>query len=132
MKRFVLAVLATILFGLTVSVGSTSAALRDVCANPNTANSTVCTDSVKADGSPLTEDPISGAHGTLIRVTRGVALVAGIAAIIIMLIAAIQYITSNGDSNNIKKAKETILYGLIGLVVIALAQSLIEYIVTKL
>lgn len=131
-RRLIFGVLALAIFSLVASTATTSAAIRDVCSNPNTANSTVCTDSLNSDGTPITNDPVAGAHGTLIRVTRAVAFVAGAVAVIILLVSAIQYITSNGDSNNIKKAKETILYCLIGIAVIVLAQSLVEYIVTKL
>lgn len=42
---------------------------------------------------------------------------AGVIALIMMLVGSIKYIYSRGDSNAIKSAKETIIYALVGLIV---------------
>ena len=47
--------------------------------------------------------------------------VAGIAAIIVIIIAGIMYTISGGDAGQTKAAKETILYAVVGLVVILMA-----------
>ena len=44
-----------------------------------------------------------------------------IIAVVVMIIGGITYMTSSGDAGKVKKAKDTILYGIIGLVVCALA-----------
>jgi hypothetical protein len=58
-------------------------------------------------------------------------LVVGIIAVIMIIIGGLKYIMSSGDSSNINSAKNTILYALIGLVVVALAQVLVRFVVTK-
>lgn len=47
--------------------------------------------------------------------------VAGAAAIIVIVIAGIFYSISQGDATKIKRAKEAILYALVGLVVVMVA-----------
>lgn len=58
-------------------------------------------------------------------------LIVGIIAVIMVIIGGLKYIISSGDSSNINSAKNTILYALIGLVVVALAQVLVRFVVTK-
>jgi hypothetical protein len=43
----------------------------------------------------------------------------------------LKYITSGGDSGNITGAKNTILYAIIGLVVVALAQIVVRFVLAK-
>jgi len=53
--------------------------------------------------------------------------VVGVAAVIMIIIGGLKYITSSGDSNNITSAKNTILYAIIGLVIVALAQFIVKF-----
>ncbi|MDZ7744458.1 MAG: pilin [Candidatus Saccharibacteria bacterium] len=59
-------------------------------------------------------------------------LVVGIAAVIMLIIGGFKYIISSGDSNNINSAKNTILYAIIGLVIAALAQVLVRFVLGRL
>ena len=42
--------------------------------------------------------------------------VLGLVCVVVMIIGGVNYMTSSGDAAKVKKAKDTILYGLIGLV----------------
>jgi hypothetical protein len=59
-----------------------------------------------------------------------ISLIAGIAAVIMIVVGGLKYITSNGDSSSTASAKNTILYAIIGLVVVALAQVIVRYVLT--
>lgn len=54
--------------------------------------------------------------------------VVGVAAVIMIIIGGLKYITSSGDSNNITSAKNTILYAIIGLIIVALAQFIVKFV----
>lgn len=56
----------------------------------------------------------------------------GAIAVIMIVIGGIKYATSNGDSNSIQSAKNTILYSVIGLVVAILGQAIILFVVNWL
>jgi hypothetical protein len=56
----------------------------------------------------------------------------GIVAVVMVLIGGFRYITSNGDSNQITSAKNTIIYALIGLVVAVLAQAVVAFVFNRL
>jgi hypothetical protein len=55
----------------------------------------------------------------------------GIISVIMIMVGAFKYITSGGDSGKVTSAKNTIVYALIGLVIAALAQVLVRYVLTQ-
>ena len=93
------------------------------CGTPGLSSSAVCTEH------NTTSNPIIG---TLKNIAIIVAYVAGAAAILLLLVGSFQFITSGGDSNKVSSAKNTIIYALVGLVVVALAAVIIEFVVSKL
>lgn len=58
-------------------------------------------------------------------------MVVGVIAVIMIIIGGLKYIMSSGDSNNITSAKNTILYAIIGLVIVAVAQILVIFVLNK-
>lgn len=59
-------------------------------------------------------------------------IVVGIVAVIMIIVGGFRYITSGGDSNNVSGAKNTIIYAIIGLVIVALAQFIVKFVLNKL
>lgn len=57
-----------------------------------------------------------------------VVAVAGTVALIFVFIGGISYMTSAGDPAKIKKAKDTILYSIIGLIIVALAFTITAFV----
>jgi hypothetical protein len=55
----------------------------------------------------------------------------GVVSVIMIIIGGFKYITSGGDSGNVTGAKNTILYAIIGLVVVALAQLIVKFVLGK-
>lgn len=51
---------------------------------------------------------------------------AGVIAVIMIVVAGIQYITSNGDSTKVVTAKYAIFYSAVGLVVVLLAFAIVN------
>jgi hypothetical protein len=58
-------------------------------------------------------------------------LVVGVVAVIMIIAGGFRYITSGGDSSKVGGAKNTIIYALIGLVVVALAQFIVQFVLNK-
>ncbi|MBA3758549.1 hypothetical protein H0X10_02865 [Candidatus Saccharibacteria bacterium] len=58
-------------------------------------------------------------------------LIVGVIAVIMIIIGGLKYITSGGDSSNVSGAKNTILYAIIGLVIVALAQVIVRFVLQK-
>ena len=58
-------------------------------------------------------------------------LIVGVISVIMIIIGGLKYITSGGDSGNVSGAKNTILYAIIGLVIVALAQVIVRFVLDK-
>lgn len=57
-------------------------------------------------------------------ILNAVYVVAGLVAVIYIVVAGIQYVTSNGNPEKAKKALHTIIYALCGLVIVLIAAAL--------
>lgn len=86
---------------------------------------------IKPVGDGETIDP--GAEGSkLTSILNAIIGSLGIVAVIVIVIGGILYMTSSGDAGKVKKAKDTILYGIIGLVICALAYAIVNFVISNL
>lgn len=58
--------------------------------------------------------------------------IVGVVAVIMVILGGLNFVTSGGDSQKAAKARSTILYALVGLVVVAMAQVLVHFVIDKL
>lgn len=58
-------------------------------------------------------------------------LVVGVISVIMIIIGGLKYITSGGEASNISGAKNTIIYAIVGLVIVALAQFIVHFVLGK-
>ncbi len=57
--------------------------------------------------------------------------VVGVIAVIMIIVGGLKYITSTGDSSKTESAKNTILYAVIGLVIVAVAQVIVIFVLDE-
>ena len=76
-------------------------------------------------------DPLTGSNGVIVKAANIIALVAGVAAVIILIIAGINFILSSGDAAKTGRARETIIYAAVGIAVIVLSRAIITFVVSK-
>ena len=69
---------------------------------------------------------------SVIGIINGVIGVLGLVAVVVIIIGGIQYMTSSGDAGKVKKAKDTILYGVIGLVICVLAFAIVNFVISNI
>lgn len=72
-------------------------------------------------------DPITGKTGILYKTSRIIALVAGLGAVVMIMIGGFMYMTANGDAGKASAAKSTITAAVIGLMVIILSEALVAF-----
>jgi len=56
--------------------------------------------------------------------------VVGVVSVIMIIIGGFRYITSGGESGGVTAAKNTIMYAIIGLVIVALAQVIVHFVLS--
>ena len=57
--------------------------------------------------------------------------VLGIVAVLFVVIGAAQYVTSQGDPGKTKKAKDTILYAILGVILATLAYAIVNFVLSN-
>ena len=84
------------------------------------------------DGSSGNCDDTTGGgtnlEGIMRKVIQVFSIIVGFVAVVMIIVGGIKYITSGGDSGNISGAKNTIVYAIIGLIIVALAQVLVHFV----
>lgn len=65
-------------------------------------------------------------------IVRFIFILLGAVAVIMIIVGGFQYATSQGDSNATAKAKNTILYAVIGLAVALFATAIVTFIINQL
>lgn len=58
-------------------------------------------------------------------------VIIGVIAVIMIMVGGLKYITSGGDAAGVSSAKNTILYAVVGLVVVAMAQIIVKFVLAK-
>ena len=70
--------------------------------------------------------------GKLQAILNWIFSIIGIVAVIMIILGGFTMMTSSGDPGKVKKGKDTILYGVIGLVVALLAVVIVNFVITNI
>ena len=108
--------LPVIAFGVTTLVADSTSAQLDLESGINSAKGTGAPDNV-------TED-----DGLIKKVVNLLLWAIGIISVIMIIIGGIRYAISNGDSNQVTAAKNTIMYAVIGLVIAIFAYAIVNFV----
>lgn len=55
----------------------------------------------------------------------------GIIAVIMIVVGGVRYTVSNGNASQVKEAKDTILYAVIGLIVAIMAYAIVNFVLSR-
>ncbi len=128
-KRFILIAVASLTLGVPMLVPAfASASIADnLCKGSNQAaagtNDISCGNAGQQGGNGLTSIAQN--------VTNIFSIVVGIVAVIMIIYGGFKYITSGGDSGNVSSAKNTLIYAIIGLIIVALAQIIVHFVINS-
>lgn len=125
--HFALGLGILITFALPAAALAYTGPLDSACQGNATA--TVCQDNQKSQS--LTDNSIYGPNGIITKAARLLSFIIGVTAVVMIMIAGLKFMTSQGDANQIASARNTALYAVIGLIVAALAQGIILFVLDK-
>ncbi len=97
----------------------------------DTAKSTVC-QSIDA-GADCGTTPNGSVDVTKVPTTivNVLSTVVGVVAVIMIIVGGFKIVTSGGDSNKVASGRSTVLYAVIGLIVVILARIIVNYVLTR-
>lgn len=67
-------------------------------------------------------------NGLIAKIINIISVIVGIIAVVMIIIGGFKYITSGGDSGKVSSAKNTIIYAIVGIVIVALAQFIVKFV----
>ena len=78
-------------------------------------------------------DTTSGANLTNLikKIINIFSVIIGVIAVIMIIVGGLKYITSGGESSNVSGAKNTIIYAIVGLIIVALAQFIVHFVLAN-
>jgi len=80
-------------------------------------------------GCPAPEKKVNDTVKTAINI---LSVVVGIASVIMIILAGFKFVTSSGAPEKVSSARNTILYAVIGLVIVGLAQIIVYFVINQL
>ena len=76
-------------------------------------------------------NPEADVNATIKTIINLLSVIVGIVAVVMLIIGGFRYITSGGAAEKVTSAKNTIIYALIGLVIVALAQVIVRFVLSN-
>jgi len=124
MKKFIATLSLLIFFLLPASNAFAFCPTCNVCSTGGS-SSTVCT-------AKQGDNNIYGAGGIIDQIINIFSIVIGIVAVFAIIVAGFILITSGGESSKVASAKNTIIYVVVGLVVVAIAQIIEAFVINNI
>lgn len=128
MKRHIVRVV----FGITLLLGVAGLTLLapHKSANALSANQQAVCEAIGSGKDCVETDDQGGTKvdSVIKSVVRILGVVAGILAVIMIIVSGIKYITSGGDSSKIAGAKNALVYAIVGLIIVALSQVIVRFV----
>lgn len=117
-KRIILAVALVAGFGLVAPAGVGAInAIEDTCSDPINVDTAVC------------KGKDENVQNVIGNVVNTLLFLLGIASVIVIIIGGITYTTSAGNDAHVKRAKDMILYAVVGLVVAFAAYAIVNWVI---
>ena len=98
---------------------ASSTAANEACQGLNLLGSNGC-----GNGSSQVNDTLSA-------IINVFSAIVGIVAVIMIIVSGLQFMTANGDPQGIAKARTALLYAIIGLVIVVLAQTIVHFAISQ-
>lgn len=139
-KSFILVSASAIMLAVPVAVPLAATAATDTVCN---GDSSTIADNVSqgANGAATGDNSSTCATDTGVnnnslsqlgrKIVNLFSLVIGVIAIIMIIYGGFRYITSGGASERVGNAKNTLIYAIVGLIIVALAQIIVHFVLNQ-
>ena len=98
---------------------------KGACEAPGAQTSSACQ-------TKTTANPLTGANGVITKATKIISFIAGVAAVIMLLVAGFMFVLSDGDAGKIASARQSLIYAVVGLIIVAVAQGIVVFVLNRL
>ena len=76
-------------------------------------------------------NPLTGPNGLIMLIANVIAVVGGIASVVIIVLAGLRFVTAGGSSDDVAGARRTLIYAVVGLIIIVLSRTIVAFTLGK-
>lgn len=132
-KHYVLIVASTLIMTTPLTIGGVAFA-STVCNNNIENNINTGIGATAGNPDSITNSCGTSATGSISGIAKKVidifSIVVGVISVFMIIYAGFRYITSGGDSGNTTGARNTLLYAIVGLIIVAIAQIIVRFVLS--
>lgn len=77
------------------------------------------------------EEAADTINNTIALVINTFSVIVGVISVIMIIFGGLRYIISGGESSNVASAKNTIIFAVVGLIVVALSQFIVRFVLQR-
>ncbi len=141
-KNNILAILAIATLSIVSLVAFAPAPVTHAQATPSTntpvtqgvQNETKCGSNIVLDKSGNCTNVAKGGSGVqelITKIINTLSVLVGAICVIMIIVGGFRYVASAGESNSVSGAKNTILYAIVGLIIVAFAQIIVQFVLQR-
>lgn len=126
--KYLLASVAVVVAGVA-SMSLPASAATVYCPNGEASSTSDLSGCPDYEGTSADDVNLMKTLNTIINVALGVI---GFLAVVMIIVGGVMYTTSAGDAAKVTKAKNTIMYGIVGLVIALLAYAIVNFVLANI
>ncbi len=130
-KQFLTLTSSLILLALPVAVPAAVSASTGGCKNNITQNIAGGASSTGSDVNCESNDSTNNIGNLAKNIVNIFSFIVGAVAVLMIIYGGFRYITSGGDSGSVGNAKNTLIYAIVGLIIVALAQIIVQFVLSQ-
>lgn len=116
---------------------STATTPQTKAVSPQAAGTTSAQDQIQCgineaaggDCSAGAKSPSGDLASVIKKILNILSAISGVIAVVMIMVAGVRLVTSAGNEESVKKAKSTLVYAVVGLVLVALAQVIVHFVI---
>ena len=125
LKLLLLSIVATFVLVPAVPALAATDVFKGACETSGGQSSTACQ-------TKTTANPLTGPNGVITKVTKIISFITGVAAVIMLLVAGLMFVLSDGDPGKIASARQSLIYAVVGLAIVTVAQGIVVFVLNRL
>lgn len=130
-KQFLTLTSSLILLALPIAAPAVVSAASAGCKSNITQNIAQGASSTGSDVNCESNDSTNNIGNLAKNIVNIFSFIVGAVAVLMIIYGGFRYITSGGDSGSVGNAKNTLIYAIVGLIIVALAQIIVQFVLSQ-
>ena len=130
-KQFLTLTSSLVVLALPIAAPAAVSAASGGCKSNITQNIAQGASSTGSDVNCESNDSTNNIGNLAKNIVNIFSFIVGAVAVLMIIYGGFRYITSGGDSGSVGNAKNTLIYAIVGLIIVALAQIIVQFVLSQ-